>query len=157
MQALPSVWPVEDTDQPPPPPERLLGYSKPQKSFISLKSQGLWSGIVLSHAHIYTHGNMHVHMFTHFSRVILFVTAACLCQAMGFSRQERWRGCYAVLQGIFPTQESNPGLLHWQADSLLTEPPGKPRKTKIQYVFLSFQRISIQSSYISRACSRRQF
>ena len=72
---------------------------------------------------------MHVRMFTHFSRVLLFVTAACLCQAMGFSRQERWRGCYAVLQGIFPTQESNPGLLHWQADSLLTEPPGKPRKT----------------------------
>lgn len=35
---------------------------------------------------------MHVHMFTHFSRVLLFVTAACLCQAMGFSRQERWIG-----------------------------------------------------------------
>ena len=29
-------------------------------------------------------------------------------------------------RGIFPTQESNPGLLHWQADSLLSEPPGKP-------------------------------
>ena len=30
------------------------------------------------------------------------------------------------LQGIFPTQGSNLGLLHWQADSLLSEPPGKP-------------------------------
>ena len=31
--------------------------------------------------------------------------------------------CHALLQGIFPTQWSNPGLLHWQADSLLFEPP----------------------------------
>ena len=35
-------------------------------------------------------------------------------------------GCHSLLQGIFLTQESNPGHLHWQADSLLTEPPGKP-------------------------------
>ena len=30
-------------------------------------------------------------------------------------------GCHFLLRGIFPTQESNPGLLHllhWQADSL---------------------------------------
>ena len=36
-------------------------------------------------------------------------------------------GCHLLLQGIFPTQGSNPGLLcllHWQADSLTTEPPG---------------------------------
>ena len=32
-------------------------------------------------------------------------------------------GCHFLLQGIFPTQGSNPFLLHWQADSL---PPGKP-------------------------------
>ena len=34
-------------------------------------------------------------------------------------------GCYALLQGIFPSQGSNrsPSLL---ADSLLSEPPGKP-------------------------------
>ena len=34
-----------------------------------------------------------------------------------------------LTQGIFPTQGSNPcllHLLHWQADSLPTEPPGKP-------------------------------
>ena len=35
-------------------------------------------------------------------------------------------GCYALLQGIFPTQGLNPYLLHWQADSLPFEPPGKP-------------------------------
>ena len=36
-------------------------------------------------------------------------------------------GCHFLLQGIFPTQESNPGLLcllHWQADSLPLVPPG---------------------------------
>ena len=29
-----------------------------------------------------------------------------------FSRQEYWSGCHCLLQGIFPTQRSNPGLLH---------------------------------------------
>ena len=36
--------------------------------------------------------------------------------------------CLALLQEIFPTQVSNPGLfclLHWQADSLPLVPPGK--------------------------------
>ena len=28
-------------------------------------------------------------------------------------------GCHCLLQGIFPTQGSNPHLLHWQVDSLL--------------------------------------
>ena len=38
-------------------------------------------------------------------------------------------GCHALLQGIFPTQGSNPCLLcllHWQAGSLPRAPPGKP-------------------------------
>ena len=34
-------------------------------------------------------------------------------------------GCHFLLQGIFPTQASNPGLLHCQADSLPSEPPGR--------------------------------
>ena len=32
-------------------------------------------------------------------------------------------GSYSLVQGIFSTQGSNPGLLH---DSLPSEPPGKP-------------------------------
>ena len=32
--------------------------------------------------------------------------------SMGFSRQEYWSGCHALLQGIFPIQGPNPGLLH---------------------------------------------
>ena len=32
--------------------------------------------------------------------------------SLGFSRQEYWNGCHFLLQGIFLTQGSNPGLLH---------------------------------------------
>ena len=38
-------------------------------------------------------------------------------------------GCYPLLQGIFPTQRSNPrllSLLHWQVGSLPLASPGKP-------------------------------
>ena len=34
-------------------------------------------------------------------------------------------GCHFLLQGILPTQGSNPYLLRWQENSLLTVPPGK--------------------------------
>ena len=60
--------------------------------------------------------------------------------SMGFSQQEYWSGlpflspkntgvgCYALFQGIFPTQGSNLCLLlllPWQAGSLPLAPPGK--------------------------------
>ena len=32
--------------------------------------------------------------------------------SMGFSRQENWSGFPSLLQGIFPTEGLNPGLLH---------------------------------------------
>ena len=50
--------------------------------------------------------------------------------SMGFSSKHTAVVCHALLQGIFPTQESNPPLLcllHWQAGSSLLEPPGKPK------------------------------
>ena len=51
-------------------------------------------------------------LLSHFSRVWLFATlwtVACwACLSMGFSRQEYWSGCHALLQGIFLTQGSNP-------------------------------------------------
>ena len=50
--------------------------------------------------------------------------------SMGFSRQEYWSGCHALLQGIFPTQGSNLHLLyllHWQLGSLPLAPPAKPK------------------------------
>ena len=35
-------------------------------------------------------------------------------------------GCHSLLQGIFPTQGSNLGLLHWQVDSLPLSHQGSP-------------------------------
>ena len=41
-------------------------------------------------------------------------------------------GCYFLLQGILPTQGSNPGLPHGRRmDSLPSEPPGKPKNTAV--------------------------
>ena len=49
-------------------------------------------------------------------RVRLFATLWTVAQqaplSLGFSRQEYWSGLPALLQGISPTQESNPGLPH---------------------------------------------
>ena len=54
-------------------------------------------------------------VLSHFSHVQLFVTPWTVAHqallSMGFSRQEYWSGLPCLLQGIFPTQGSNPGLL----------------------------------------------
>ena len=55
------------------------------------------------------------------------------CQAplsMGFPRQKYWSGLPCPLLGHFPDPGTEPlslQLLHWQAYSLPTEPPGKPK------------------------------
>ena len=46
--------------------------------------------------------------------------------SMEFSRQEYWRGCHFLLQGIFLTQGWNLSLLHWQADYLPLHHLGSP-------------------------------
>ena len=46
-------------------------------------------------------------------------------------------GCHFLLQGIFPTQGSNPGLPALEADALTSEPPGKLDKIKIPIVTLA--------------------
>ena len=57
-----------------------------------------------------------------FDSFVTLWTIACQASlSMGFSRQEYEEGRHFLLQGIFPTQGSNPSLLcllHWQADSL---------------------------------------
>ena len=71
------------------------------------------------------------------SRVQLFATpwlgpASLLC-LWNFPGKNPRLGCHFPLQGIFPTQGSNLCflcLLHWQADSLPTAPPGKPIHSK---------------------------
>ena len=54
-------------------------------------------------------------MLSHFSHVQLFATQWAIAYqvplSVGLSRQEYWSGCHALLQGIFPTQQSNPHLL----------------------------------------------
>ena len=72
------------------------------------------------------------------SRVWLFATLWSIAHqaplSTGFSRQEYWSGLPFPPQGIFPTQESNPGLpalAALQADALTSEPPGKPDFTLI--------------------------
>ena len=62
--------------------------------------------------------------------VTLWTVSCQVPPSMGFSRQGYSVGCHALLQGIFPTQVWNPGLLcllHWQAGSLPLTPPGKSR------------------------------
>ena len=45
--------------------------------------------------------------------------------SMEFPSKNTGVGCHFLLQGIFPAQGSNPGSPALQADSLLSEPPGK--------------------------------
>ena len=65
------------------------------------------------------------------SRIRLFVALWTVAHQVPlpveFSRQQYWSGLPFLLQGIFPTQGSNPYLclLHRQADSLPLTPPGK--------------------------------
>ena len=52
-----------------------------------------------------------------------------VCQAplsMEFSRQEYWSGLPFPSPGDLPTQRLNPGILHWQADSLSLSHQGSP-------------------------------
>ena len=81
-----------------------------------------------------------------FSCIQLFVTSWTVVHqaplSMGFSRQEYWSGCHALLQGIFPTQWSNPCLLyllHLQAGSLPLASPGKPMWTCVYNHILVFK------------------
>ena len=76
-------------------------------------------------------------------QLYVLVTQSCLilcapwtvaCQAplsMEFSRQENWSRLLFPSPGDLPNWGLNLGLLHWQADSLLSEPPG------IHFFFLS--------------------
>ena len=49
----------------------------------------------------------------------------------GFSRQEDWSGLPCPSPGDLPNAGIEPGSPTLQADSLLTEPPGKPKNTGV--------------------------
>ena len=64
-------------------------------------------------------------------------------------------GCHALLQGIFPTQGSNPDLLHCRHILLPSEPPRKSKNTGVGSLSF-FQGISpIQKPNWSLLHSRR--
>ena len=75
-------------------------------------------------------------MLSHFSPVRLFVTLCDLvCQAlltMGFSRQEYWTGLSFPSLGDLPDPGMEPGSPALQADSLPSEPPGKPLRVVVR-------------------------
>ena len=76
------------------------------------------------------------HVDLHFNNIMVpcccLVAKLCLmlydpmdCSPPGSSVHGIFRvGCHFLLQGIFPTQESNPYLLHWRVDSLPPNHPG---------------------------------
>ena len=74
---------------------------------------------------------MHWCILSRLSRVRLFMTLWTITHqaplSMGFPNKNTGMGCHFLLQRIFWTQGSNLCLLHWQADSLPLELPGKPQ------------------------------
>ena len=61
-------------------------------------------------------------------------------------------GCHFLLQGIFPIQGSNPGLLHCSQILLLSEPPGKSTQWKLlfQNIFEKSLMLSIEITLLFR-------
>ena len=62
--------------------------------------------------------------------VQLFVTPGTI-RPWNSPGQNTGVGSLSILQGIFPTQGLNPGLLHCMWDSLPAEPQGKPKNTGV--------------------------
>ena len=81
-------------------------------------------------------------MLSHFSRVQRFVTKWTVARpvplSMGFSRQEYWSGLPCPPSGDLPNPGIEPMFSALQADSLPTEPPGKPAiiSLPVSYPFL---------------------
>ena len=78
------------------------------------------------------------------SRIHLFVTPwTVACQAtlsLGFSRQKYWSGLPCPFPGDLLNLGIEPRSLELQADSLPSEPPGKPKKEyweQVAYPFLT--------------------
>ena len=67
--------------------------------------------------------------------------------SMGFFQAGILESCHFLLQGIFPTQGSNPQLLHLQVDSLVLEPPVKSTQTllSIKLVHFFFKTVGVHS------------
>ena len=111
-----------------------------------------------------------------FSRVQLFATLWTVIlhapQSMGLLRQEYWSGLPCPPPGDLPYPGIEPGSPASQADSLPSEPPGKPRNTgesslpllqgivpvqKLKWGLLHFRQILNQLSYQDFMCLYMHF
>ena len=105
-------------------PGRLVHFLREVAPFLALRLNTRQSGILLPGAGRVMSLYMQTPDFCHTSFLpscavlshIQFFAApwTVACQAalsIGFPRQEYWSGCQFLLQGIFPTQGSNPCLL----------------------------------------------
>ena len=90
-----------------------------------------------THTHVYIHTYVYVYMCVYVCECLVTQLCPALCNPMDCSLQgssvlEDSSGkntqvvCHALLWGIFPTQRSSPGLLHFREDFLLSESTGKP-------------------------------
>ena len=77
----------------------------------------------------------------------MWTLARLLCPC-GFSRQESGVGCHALLQGIFPAQQSIPGLLHHGQILYPLSHQGSP--WKLEWAASPFSRGSSQPRYRTR-------
>jgi len=66
-------------------------------------------GKFLSPSHTHTHTHTHTHIY-----IYMKVTQSCLTLPLSMNSPSKNTvvGCHFLLQGIFPTQRSNLGLLH---------------------------------------------
>ena len=73
--------------------------------------------------------------------------ARLLCP-WGFPAKKTGAGCHLLLQGIFPTQGSNPRPLHWQVNPLPLSHQGSPFKKGICLKILFSPHIPQRSYFI---------
>ena len=65
--------------------------------------------------------------------------------SMGFSRQEHWSGLPFPSPGDLPNLGIELGSPTWQADSLLSEPPGEPSISRLKAVKGTVQVLNLRS------------
>ena len=85
---------------------------------------------------IHPHADLCRRHVSYFSHVWLSMTPWTIARQTllsGFYRQAYWSGCHFFLQGIFPTQGSNPGLLHCRQTLYYLSHQGSPPIIKAIY------------------------
>ena len=98
----------------------FLFLTLPHLKHISQKSRSWRLNILVDQISLLIYSNVNLH--AKWKKLLVFQSCLTLCDpvdvahqaplSMGFSRQEYWSGFPCLLQGIFLTQGSNPGLLH---------------------------------------------